>query len=103
MVTDSAGWTFLTNHAHVLIAIWRGPDSRVREIASLVGITERAVMKILSDLSTAGYIEVTKVGRENRYRVVADLPLRHPLEQQHTVGALLTALTSDSDLEVHQT
>lgn len=85
-------WTFLTNHAHVLIAINRNPELRQRDIAHAVGITTGAVQRIISDLEEGGYIERERVGRRNRYQVSADRPLRHPLEATHAVGDLLGLL-----------
>jgi predicted transcriptional regulator len=85
-------WTFLTNHARVLLAIARTPDLRVREIASLVGVTERTAMQIIVDLEEDGYITRERHGRRNHYRVKADQPLRHPLEDHHDIQALLGAL-----------
>ncbi|MFM2437655.1 MAG: hypothetical protein RLZ55_466 [Actinomycetota bacterium] len=85
-------WTFLTNHGHVLVYLARHPDPRVRDVASGVGITERAAQGILADLAEAGYISVTREGRRNRYRIDTELPLRHPDEADHTVGELLGAL-----------
>ena len=82
-------WTFLTNHAHVLVAIARDPELRLREIADLVGITERAAQGIVHDLVSAGYLTRERVGRRNRYEVNAELPLRHPLEAGHHVTVLL--------------
>ena len=87
-----AGWTFFTNHAHVLLCVARDPEIRVRDLAVRVGITERAAQRIVADLVEAGYVERTRDGRRNRYRVRADLPLRHPVEQPHRVGAVLSAL-----------
>ena len=84
-----ASWTFFTNHAHVLIAISRDPELRQRDIAQLVGITEGAVQRILHELEAAGYLLRERVGRRNRYQVVADLPLRHPLETDRTVADIL--------------
>ena len=89
-------WTFLTNHAHVLLAIAAEPEIRIRDIASEVGITERAAHRIVSELEDAGYLQVTKVGRRNEYRVRHDLPLRHPSEQHHQIGKLLKVLAHDS-------
>ncbi|HEV8583152.1 MAG TPA: winged helix-turn-helix transcriptional regulator [Thermoanaerobaculia bacterium] len=83
------GWTFLTNHAHVLFCIARDPEVRLRDVAAQVGITERAVQRIVTDLEAAGYLTVMKEGRRNRYRIHAELPLRHPIEGHRTVGALL--------------
>lgn len=89
---DVPRWTFLTNHAHVLIAISRQPELRQRDIAYQVGITTGAVQRILDELEHEGYINRTKVGRRNIYEVVTERPLRHPLENEHTVGDLITTL-----------
>ena len=85
-------WTFLTNHTHVLLCIARDPGLRLSEIARLVGITERAAQRIVNELSDAGYLTRTRVGRRNTYTIVGSLPLRHPLEQHQTVAALLTLI-----------
>jgi DNA-binding transcriptional ArsR family regulator len=85
----NSGWTFLTNHAHVLLCIAHDPEVRLRDVALRVGITERAVQRIVTDLETEGYLEVSKEGRRNRYRINADRPLRHPIERHRSVGALL--------------
>ncbi len=90
--TPSSRWTFLTNHGHVLVAISRDPELRQRDISELVGITPGAVQKILDDLEADGYIRREKVGRRNRYEIVSGEPLRHPLEDHHTVDELLTML-----------
>jgi predicted transcriptional regulator len=87
-----SGWTFLTNHAHVLLCVARDPDARLRDVASDVGITERAAQRIVADLVEAGYLEITKEGRRNRYAVRGDKPLRHPLEREHAIGEILTVL-----------
>ena len=84
-------WTFLTNHAHVLLCLTREPELRVRDVAEQVGISERMVQLVLNDLEGAGYLSRTRVGRRNSY-TVAEGPLRHPLEQEHTVGELLAVL-----------
>ena len=86
---DMSGWTFLTNHAHVLLCIARDPDARVRDIADVVGITERAVQRIVTDLESEGYLLVAKEGRRNRYEVLYDQPLRHPIERHRSVKALI--------------
>ena len=91
-----AEWTFFTNHAHVLFCIARDPEIRVRDLAVLVGITERAAQRIVADLVAAGYLERSRDGRRNRYQVRADLPLRHPVEQPHRVGEVLAVL-ADAD------
>jgi hypothetical protein len=86
---DGRGWTFLTNHAHVLICLAADPDMLLRTVAQRVGITERATQLIVADLATDGYITRTKVGRRNHYEVRPHRKLRHPLEAQHSVGVLL--------------
>jgi hypothetical protein len=86
------GWTFLTNHAHVLVCIAEEPNVRGRDIAAQVGITERAAQSIVSDLVAEGYVTRHREGRRNRYEVNPDAPLRHPLEQDHTIGELLVTL-----------
>jgi DNA-binding MarR family transcriptional regulator len=88
----TAGWTFLTNHAHVLICLSRNPDARLREVAEEVGITERAVQRIVRELEEEGYLERRRVGRRNTYTVHTDLPMRHPVEQPRTVGEILKNL-----------
>ena len=89
----SPPWTFLTNHAHVLLSLAREPEARMREVAVAVGITERAVQRIVADLEDAGYLERIREGRRNRYRLRADLPLRHPVERHRRVRALLDLVT----------
>ena len=84
--TDGATWTFLTNHAHVLLAIAAEPDLRLRDIAERVGITERAAQRIVSELEVAGYLRVRREGRRNSYRVQRNLPMRHPAEAHHRIG-----------------
>lgn len=89
----SRSWTFLTNHAHVLLAVAHTPDLRVRDLAQLVGVTERTAMQIIDDLEAGGYITREREGRRNRYHIVRENPLRHPLEEHHEVDALLRALS----------
>jgi hypothetical protein len=88
------GWTFLTNHAHVLLLLARDPDLRMRDAAVAVGITERAVQRIVHDLELAGYLVREREGRRNRYQVRQDRPLRHPIEAHRSVAALI-ALVRD--------
>ena len=85
-------WDFLTNHAHVLTCVAHDPGIRLRDIAAAVGITERAAHRVLSELVEEGYVLREREGRRNRYEVVADLPLRHPLVQGREVGDLLRVL-----------
>jgi predicted transcriptional regulator len=94
MGESTRGWTFLTNHAHILLLISRDPEIRVRELAGLVGITERAAHRIVADLVDAGYLTRTRIGRRNRYRVHPERPLRHPIERTHDIGELLDVLRS---------
>lgn len=85
----AAEWTFLSNHGHVLVCLSRHPDMRLRDVAQQVGLTERAVQKILVDLEGAGFIRREKVGRRNHYEIHPHQPLRHPLEAHRTVAQLL--------------
>jgi MarR family len=93
---DAAGnqsrWTFLTNHLHVLACLTRDPELRIRDIADLIGITERATVQILSQLEVAGYLTKTRVGRRNHYTVHGELPLRHPMNNGRQVGELLRVI-----------
>ncbi len=86
-------WTFLTNHAHVLLCVARDPGARLRDVAEAVGITERAAQRIVAELVDAGYLKREREGRRNRYEIEPDLPLRHPLEREHAVGEILAVLT----------
>jgi DNA-binding MarR family transcriptional regulator len=85
-------WDFLTNHAHVLVCVAHDPGIRLRDIAEAVGITERAAHRILSELVEEGYVLRERQGRRNRYQIVPELPLRHPLVQEREVGDLLAVL-----------
>ncbi|MFN7681251.1 MAG: helix-turn-helix transcriptional regulator [Planctomyces sp.] len=87
--TEQPRWTFLTNHAHVLVLLWQNPAMIVREVARQVGITERAVQHILAELENAGILQRTRVGRQNRYHIETSVPLRHPIESHRTIGELL--------------
>jgi DNA-binding transcriptional ArsR family regulator len=90
-----AAWTFLTNHAHVFISVAADPTVRVRDLALRVGITERAVQRILRELEEAGYLTTDKDGRRNVYRVKPHLPFRHPIERHQKVGVLLRLFGAD--------
>jgi DNA-binding MarR family transcriptional regulator len=85
-------WDFLTNHAHVLVCVAHDSGIRLRDIAASVGITERAAHRILSELVDEGYVLRKRHGRRNRYQVVREVPLRHPLVQEREVGELLEVL-----------
>lgn len=86
-------WTFLTNHAQVLVCVVNDPDVRLREIGATVGITERAAHRIVSELVSAGYLSRRRNGRRNRYTVNTNLPLPDPLARSKKVGDLLAILT----------
>jgi len=88
----SRHWTFLTNHAQVLLCLAGDPDIRVRDVADQVGITERATQRILGELVDAGYVEAEKVGRRNRYTVDREHAMRHSAQTGYEIGALLDAL-----------
>jgi DNA-binding transcriptional ArsR family regulator len=85
-------WDFLTNHAHVLTCVAHDPGIRLRDIAAAIGITERAAHRILSELVEEGYVLRERQGRRNRYTVVPELPLHHPLVEEREVGDLLDVL-----------
>ncbi|MDD4097751.1 MAG: winged helix-turn-helix transcriptional regulator [Lentisphaeria bacterium] len=85
----AAQWTFLTNHAHVLLCIAKNPDFRLRDIADFVGITERAVHRIVTDLTEAGFIDVKRDGRCNVYVMHPEKNLRHPIEAHRQVSDLI--------------
>ncbi len=89
---SSPQWTFLTNHTHILVGLVRNPGLTVRELALLVGITERSVQRILSDLETCGVIQKSREGRRNHYELNLDYQLRHPLESSHRLRELLETL-----------
>lgn len=84
-----AGWTFLSNHAHVLLCLTRGDAPRLRDVAASVGITERAVQTIVRDLEREGILARRRDGRRNEYTFDLDRPLRHPLEAHRSVRTLL--------------
>lgn len=93
---ERSRWTFLTNHAHVLISLARDPNQSLREVAIAVGITERATQGIVADLEAGGYLERRRVGRRNAYALHTDRPLRHALERSHAIGELLDVLANGS-------
>jgi DNA-binding transcriptional ArsR family regulator len=91
-------WTFFSNHGHVLVCLAQDPNARLRDSAQAVGITERAVQKIVADLEAAGVVAREREGRRNHYRVHTDTPLRHPIEAHRSVGALLGMLLDRAEL-----
>lgn len=88
-------WTFLTNHAHVLSVLDCNPGMVLRKVALQVGITERAVQRIVVDLEEGGFIERERIGRCNHYHVHKKLPLRHPIEAHRTIGDLLKLISEE--------
>jgi DNA-binding Lrp family transcriptional regulator len=90
-------WSFLTNHARVLLCITEEPDVRLREIAERVGITERAAHRILNGLVADGYVSRQRAGRRNQYIVRRDLPLPDRLSRTQPIGELLAILTPPGD------
>ena len=94
-------WTFFSNYGHVLVCLSRNREARLRDVATAVGITERAVQKIVRDLQNEGFLTVTKQGRCNRYRINRRKSLRHDLESHCTVGKLLTLVTRAGQQEPH--
>jgi DNA-binding MarR family transcriptional regulator len=90
---NGSSWTLLSNHGHVLICIANDPHIRLRDVAAQVGITERAVQRIVLELEQADMLRREREGRRNRYRINTQQPLRHPLEQHHTVGELVEAVS----------
>ena len=90
-------WSFLTNHARVLLCVAHDPDIRLRDIGDTVGITERAAHRIVGELAAAGYLVRERNGRRNRYTVNSHLPLPDPLARSKRVGDLLQVLASERD------
>jgi DNA-binding MarR family transcriptional regulator len=89
---QSPGWTFLTNHCHVLVCLSHNPTMRIRDIAVAVGITDRAVQRILTELEHGGALRKVRYGRRNSYELNLSIPLRHPLESHRTIGELLESV-----------
>lgn len=88
-------WTFFTNHAHVLFCISKDPDVRLRDVATTVGITERAAQRIVAELEEAGYLDHERLGRRNHYEIIDDAQLRHSVESHIEVRDLLSILEPD--------
>jgi MarR family len=91
-----ASWTFLTNHAQVLLCIAHDPGARLRDIAASLKMTERSAFSIVADLVDAGYVVKQKDGRRNRYQIQAHLPLPEPASRERTVGEVLALLAGTS-------
>ena len=89
-------WTFLTNHTHVLLCLHEDPESTLREVAQRVGITERSVQRILSELEEGGFVTRDRVGLRNRYRFKTNVALRHPIEAHCKIGDLISMVEGKS-------
>ena len=89
MVNQESRWNFFTNHAHVLIYLQAHPDQALRRVALAIGITERAVQRIVAELEAGGYLKRTKVGRQNKYEINGEAPLRHSQESHRSIQELL--------------
>jgi DNA-binding MarR family transcriptional regulator len=98
-IDEPKAWTFLTNHAQVLLCLADTPDIRLRDVAEHVGITERAAQRIVAELVDAGYVKSVRVGRRNHYTVDRERAMRHSAQLGHEIGVLLGALTQMSGPE----
>jgi DNA-binding IclR family transcriptional regulator len=94
---DRKSWRFLSNHTQVLLCIQRDPQARYRDIAQVVGITERAAQRIVADLIESGYVESQRIGRRNRYSVNTNIAMRHPAQHGHDIGELLRLLQLEDE------
>jgi hypothetical protein len=95
----AGAWTLLTGHGHVLVEIARDPEARIRDIAAVAGLTERAVQAIVADLEAAGYLTRTRTGRRTVYTVDRNMLFRHPAQEGHRVGPFLALLAAAGDAE----
>lgn len=92
--TSESRWTFFTNHTHVLVLLYEDPTLVLREVAQRVGITERAVQRIVHELEEAGFLKKERVGRQNRYTITLGQSLRHPIESHCSVDSLLRLISN---------
>ena len=96
MTSPDSQWTLLSNHGYVLVCLAEDSHMRLKDVAVRVGITERAVQRIIAELEEAHFLSREREGRRNHYRIHGDQPLRHPLAQLHTVGELIEAVSGHS-------
>jgi predicted ArsR family transcriptional regulator len=96
---QKGSWTLLTGHGHVLVAIAREPEARLRDISARLGLTERAVQLIVADLVKTGYLVRHRAGRRNYYTVNADSAFRHPDQEGHQVGPFLDLLATAGEAD----
>jgi predicted transcriptional regulator len=92
---DGRPWRFVTNHTQVLLCIARDPNVRTRDIADMVGITERAAQRIVADLAEGGFVKIERVGRRNRYEIDREAAMRHRAQHGREIGELLDLLELD--------
>jgi len=92
-----ANWTFLTNHAHVLLCLAKDSSMRIRDLAVEVGITERAVQRIIAELTEFDYIDIVKEGRCNIYNIHKDKHLKHPIESHKQISDLISLIYNKSE------
>jgi DNA-binding IclR family transcriptional regulator len=92
---EPRSWTFLTNHAQVLLCLAESPDIRLRDVAERVGITERATQRILAELVEAGYVKTVRVGRRNRYTVDREHAMRHTAQLGYEIGTLIETFRTE--------
>lgn len=90
-------WTIFSNHGHVLVCLVRNPEAKLRDIAVDVGITERAVQRIIAELEDSEVIKRSRIGRRNHYDIDLDKPLRHPLEDHQTLASVMTVIAHKPD------
>lgn len=100
MAREARRWSFLTNHAQVLLCIARDPGTRLRDIADSLGVTERTAHSIVTELADAGYISRQRNGRRNTYTIQSDLPLPDPLAREQTVGDLIALLATEETASI---
>lgn len=93
MIASESGWTFFSNHSHVLFCLAANPTMLLRDVAASVAITERAVLRIVAELEEAGVLKRMRQGRRNVYEVQRHVHLRHPVEAHCTVGQLMDLVT----------
>ncbi|MBU1108524.1 MAG: winged helix-turn-helix transcriptional regulator [Candidatus Riflebacteria bacterium] len=99
----SSKWTFLTNHAHVLLCLAKAPDMLMRDLAIKTGITERAVQRIIAELAEEGYVDIERSGRRNTYKTHGEKNLKHPVESHRHVADLLLLIENNPTMGLTET
>lgn len=100
MNTTEADWTFLSSHAHVLVCLAENPQAKLRDIADRVGVTERTVMRLITQLDRAGFLKRSRRGRGNHYEIVDREPLRHPIEASCNLEMLLRTVVEAEEKDM---